>query len=176
MPDEPTDPAPEFKPITSQDELDRRLGERLGREKAKYADYEDLKAKAAKFDEVDAASKTELEKMQAAVAERDQKIADLPKEVRKQAIRFASEATKRGFLDPEDALMFIDADLSDADAVKTALDELAERKPHLVRPEAKKKVPARPKPAKGGDETDDDLAGTSGKARAAAALRQFRNT
>lgn len=167
--------ASEFTPITSQEDLDRKLGERLARERSKYADYDDLKAKAAKFDEADAASKTELQKLQDAVAERDAKIASLPSEVRKQAIRFASIATQKGFLDPEDALVFIDADLADDAAVKAALDELAERKPHLVRKEIAKKLPVRPKPKQGADGDDGADAGLEGKERAAAALRQFQN-
>ena len=63
MPDEPTTPDPaEFKPISSQDELNRIIGERVAREKAKYADYADLKAKASKFDESEAARKDDLDK------------------------------------------------------------------------------------------------------------------
>ena len=38
------------------------MGERLAREHAKYADYDDLKAKAAKYDEQEEASKSELQK------------------------------------------------------------------------------------------------------------------
>lgn len=166
-----------YTPPSSQEELDRIVGQRLARERAKFGDYDDLKAKAAKYDEADAASKTEQQKLQDAIAERDAKLADLPKQARKEAIRFASEASKRGFLDPEDALVFIDADLSDGEAVAAALDDLADRKPHLLRPEEKPKPKpprTRPKPAAGEtDEGDNDL---SGKERAAAALRQFRNT
>lgn len=169
-------PAPEFKPIASQEDLDRIIGERLSRERGKYADYDDLKAKAAKFDEVDAASKTELQRLQDAVAERDAKIASLPNEVRRQAIHFASLATSRGFIDPEDALIGIDADLADDAAVKAALDDLAERKPHLVREAPTKKPPARPKPKRDADSDDSANAGLEGKERAAAALRQFSST
>ena len=49
----------EFEPITSQEQLDGILKGRLAREReqaaAKYADYDELKAKAAKFDEAEAA-------------------------------------------------------------------------------------------------------------------------
>jgi hypothetical protein len=167
----------EFKPITNQDELDRRVGERLARERQKFADYDDLKAKAAKFDEAQAASKTELQQLQDAIAERDAKLADLPRQARAEAIRFSSKATAKGFLDPEDALTFLaaDVDLSDDAAVEAALDALAERKPHLLRIESpKKKLPARPKPDAGDEGTQGDQ--PAGKERAAAALRQFRNT
>lgn len=161
-----------YTPPQTQAELDRIISDRLSRERGKYADYDDLKAKAAKFDEADSASKTELQKLQDALAERDAKIADLPKQARQQAIRFASEASKAGFLDPEDALAFIDVDLADTEAVKTALAELAERKPHLVRAPEKHTPPRRPKPP--GGETPPEGDGITGKERAAAALRQLR--
>lgn len=170
--------ADEFTPITSQDELDRRVGERLARERQKFADYDDLKAKATKFDEAQAAAKTELQQLQDAVAERDAKLNDLPRQARAQAIRFASKASAKGFLDPEDALTFLadGVDLADDDAVQAALDDLAQRKPHLVRQQPAKKLPARPKPKKGDDGDESPDGGLEGKERAAAALRQFRNT
>ena len=55
-----TPAAEEFKPITSQDDLNRIIGERVKR--AKPADYDDLKKKAAKLDEIEAANQTEAEK------------------------------------------------------------------------------------------------------------------
>lgn len=48
----------------TQDEVNKIVGERLARESAKYADYETLKDKAAKFDEQEEASKSELQKAQ----------------------------------------------------------------------------------------------------------------
>lgn len=57
-----TSTAPEFKAITSQEDLDKVLGERLTRERAKFADYKAVKAKAAKLDEIEQANLTELEK------------------------------------------------------------------------------------------------------------------
>ena len=46
----------------SQAELDAIVRERVSQTKSKYADYEALKAKAAKFDETEEASKSELQK------------------------------------------------------------------------------------------------------------------
>lgn len=51
-----------FKPITSQDEFDRALAKRLERERSKFADYDELKTKAAEFDKVAESQKTELQK------------------------------------------------------------------------------------------------------------------
>lgn len=52
----------EFTPITSQEEFDRALSKRLERERSKFADYDEIKTKAAEFDKVAEASKTELQK------------------------------------------------------------------------------------------------------------------
>lgn len=58
----------------TQAELDAIVGERLGRLKAKYADYDELKQKASAYDEAAEASKSELQK---AVEERDRLKAEL---------------------------------------------------------------------------------------------------
>lgn len=62
-----TQGAPAEKTFT-QAEMDAIIGDRLKRERAKYADYSELQAKAAKYDEAEEASKSELQK---AVEERD---------------------------------------------------------------------------------------------------------
>ena len=46
----------------TQDEVNRIIGERVARAEGKYSDYEELKAKAAKLDEIEEANKSELEK------------------------------------------------------------------------------------------------------------------
>lgn len=46
----------------TQEEVNAMIGERVGRLNAKYADYETLKDKAAKFDAAEEAGKTELQK------------------------------------------------------------------------------------------------------------------
>jgi len=69
----------EFEPITSQEELDRRIAKRLERERNKYSDYDELQAKAAQFDELQEANKTEQQKLteRAEKAERDAEAAQL---------------------------------------------------------------------------------------------------
>lgn len=57
-----TPTATEFKPITSQQELNAALKDRLDRERAKFKDYPDLKAKASKLDEIEQANLSEIEK------------------------------------------------------------------------------------------------------------------
>ena len=46
----------------TQEELNAIVGKRLAEEKSKFSDYEDLKAKASKFDEMEEANKSELQK------------------------------------------------------------------------------------------------------------------
>lgn len=46
----------------SQEDVNRIVADRVARERAKYADYDALKEKAAKFDEAEEASKSELQK------------------------------------------------------------------------------------------------------------------
>lgn len=46
----------------TQSEVNTLIEDRLKRAKSKYADYETLKAKAAKFDEAEEANKTELQR------------------------------------------------------------------------------------------------------------------
>jgi hypothetical protein len=57
-----TPAANEFKPITSQQDFDAALKGRLDRERSKYADYNDLKAKADMLDQIEQANLSELDK------------------------------------------------------------------------------------------------------------------
>lgn len=51
-----------FTPPATQADLDRIISDRLARERAKFGDYDDLKAKAAKFDQAEEATKSEIQK------------------------------------------------------------------------------------------------------------------
>lgn len=46
----------------TQAEMNAIIQERVARERGKYADYDDLKAKAAQYDEAQEASKSDLQK------------------------------------------------------------------------------------------------------------------
>lgn len=54
--------APAAEKTFTQAELDRIVADRLSRERAKYGDYEAIKAKADKLDQMEEASKSELQK------------------------------------------------------------------------------------------------------------------
>ena len=55
--------ADEFKAPSSQEELDRIIQGRLDRERKRFADYDDLKVRAAKLAEIESANQTEAEKV-----------------------------------------------------------------------------------------------------------------
>lgn len=73
----------------TQAELDQIIGERLKREREKYPDYDALKEKAAKLDEIEEASKSELQK----ATERAEKLeSELTQLKRAEEIRGVREA------------------------------------------------------------------------------------
>lgn len=59
----------EFQPITSQDDLNRIIADRVSRERGKFADYADFKSKAEKFDQLEAEKLTETQRLQAQLDE-----------------------------------------------------------------------------------------------------------
>ena len=71
----------------TQAELDAIVGERLSRERAKYADYETMKDKAAKFDEAEEKSKSELQKAQDRAKSLQDQLDKLNKEANVRSIR-----------------------------------------------------------------------------------------
>ena len=79
----------------TQDQVNKLMGELRAKERAKYADYDEVKAKAAKYDEAEEANKTELQK---AVEERDKLKAELDKlnEEREHAQAVAKAAAEYG--------------------------------------------------------------------------------
>lgn len=59
----------DFQPITSQDALDKLIGQRIDRVKKQYAGFDELKAKAEKFDEFQEAAKSDLQRAQERAAQ-----------------------------------------------------------------------------------------------------------
>jgi hypothetical protein len=100
----------EWKAPASQEEFDRMVQTRIKRVENKYADYKDLKTKASKFDELDAASKSELEKEREARTAAEAKAQAAEERAKSVALRSAviSEATKQGAVDPDAVLKLID--------------------------------------------------------------------
>ena len=94
----------------TQAQLDRMVGERVTRERAKYADYEDLKAKAAKLQEFEDAQKSELQRAQDAkeAAENTAKAAMTNANMRLIQAEFIAAAALAGVKHPEDAYALAD--------------------------------------------------------------------
>ncbi|MBR4446506.1 MAG: hypothetical protein IKS37_11495 [Solobacterium sp.] len=59
-----TTPSEEPERTFTQSELNAILGDRLAQERKKYADFEELKGKAQKYDAAEEISKSELQKEQ----------------------------------------------------------------------------------------------------------------
>lgn len=75
MPEGPENTDQTYEAPATQADLDRIVKNRLAREHAKFGDYDDLKAKAEKFDAAEAANKTELQKAQDAATAAEKRAA-----------------------------------------------------------------------------------------------------
>ena len=80
------EPVNEQKSFT-QDEVNAIIGERLAKEKAKYTDYEALREKAQRLDEIEEANKTELQKATEENESLKAKVAEYEKEKELRMIR-----------------------------------------------------------------------------------------
>jgi hypothetical protein len=131
-----------FKPVTSQQQFDRMVQERIARERAKYADYEELKKAAARLAEIEEANASELEKAQKAAAEAQALLEKTQAEARETRLRAAiiAEAAKpdRKVVDPEAVVALLDRSSLELDDdgtptnIAQAMDSLLEARPYLV--------------------------------------------
>lgn len=71
----------EFKPIASQEELDRIIGERLSRQKEKFSDYDQLKVRVAELETENGGLRAALDESKTKYEGEVQKTADLEKQV-----------------------------------------------------------------------------------------------
>ncbi len=157
--DPPSDP-PAFNAITTQEQFDRVVGSLLTKEREKFGDYAGLKEKASKFDELEAASKTELEKEREARAASDKRAVDAETKARGVAAKadvFAAAVTM-SIVDAEAAYALIRESITFDEAgnptnIEELLKELTEKKPYLVGQS--------PGPGSGGGGARQDQAGAS---------------
>lgn len=129
-----------FEPITSQADLDRILGRRLRDERSRFSDYDTLKEKAAKYDEIEQASQSELEKLQKRVADaeaaRDRALADAKETLVRSEI--IAEAVRQKAIDPDAVASMVGVSDIEVDAegrpkgVKEAVESLLAEKTYLV--------------------------------------------
>ncbi|HET6908896.1 MAG TPA: phage scaffolding protein [Mycobacteriales bacterium] len=134
-----TDTSTTEKLPKSQAELDKLIQDRLARQKAQFADYDDLKTKASEFDKLQDAQKTELEREREARTAAEQAAADALARAQRTALASAvvAEAAKAGAVDPDAVLALLPADavtVADDGTVTGAADAikaLLEAKPYL---------------------------------------------
>lgn len=95
------------KPLSmTQAEFNRQLDERVMRERAKYADYKDIKAKADKLDSIEQASKSEAERALDRVTKAEAEVAQLPARV---AAALRTHLVALHAIDADDAELFLTA-------------------------------------------------------------------
>lgn len=146
----------EFKPITSQEDLNKVISERITRERAKFSDYKDVKAKAAQYEQLEESQKSEIQRAtdKATAAERERD------EARSEAMRLRV-AAKFGISD-EDADLFLtgkDEDsltaqarrLSDREAANKKTNHVAREGDTSTRPGSSEEAQVLQKLFKGGD-------------------------
>lgn len=115
-----TPAAGEFTPITSQEDLNRIIGERVKRATAKFADYKDLQTKAARLDEIETANQTEVEKAQARIAELEAQMQSVEREALRRRI-----AGEHGITDADDIDLFLTG--TDEETLSRQAKRLADR-------------------------------------------------
>jgi transcriptional regulator len=71
-----TEPAPAETVTFTQEQVNNLIAKEKGKITSKYADYSDLKAAAAKLEEIESANATELEKAQKKAAELEARLAE----------------------------------------------------------------------------------------------------
>lgn len=146
-----------FEPIASQADLDRILGERLARERAKFADYADLKTKAEAHDKALEAARTDQEKAVEAAKSEGRTEALTAANTRLVSAEARALAAEARFRNPALAVKAIDTSgikvaddgTVDADAIKAALKTLADAEPYLI--DDGKRAAPKPDPSQGGD-------------------------
>lgn len=100
-----------YTPPATQDELNRIIGERVTRVKSQYADYNDLKAKAARVDELEGKA-----------AEVESTIAEVPSKV---AAALREHLVTLHGIETDDADLFLTA--TDPETMLRQVDRLVDR-------------------------------------------------
>lgn len=129
--------------VFTQDQVDRIVQERLARQKAQFAGFDELKQKAEQFDKLEADRMSELEKATRRAADLERELAATSQARQESVLRAAvvSEAAKRNVIDPDAALALIDRASLEFDTegnptnVAQAMDSLLEQRTYLVAPQ-----------------------------------------
>lgn len=125
----------------TQDELNAIISDRLAKEKAKFADYDALKTKAAEHDKAVAATLSETEKLKAALIAETAKYTEAETRRVQSLMQVAvmTKAAALGFMNPEDAWLLIDTaalkveDDGKVSGVDEALKALVTARKYLIK-------------------------------------------
>ena len=71
----------DFKPITTQEEFDAAIKERLSREKAKYSDYDQLKSRVTELEKENVGLKSTIEGNNQSKADADKQLEELQNQI-----------------------------------------------------------------------------------------------
>ena len=71
----------EFKPITTQEEFDAAIKERLSREKAKYSDYDQLKSRVTELETENIGLKSTIEANSQSKADADKQLEEMQNQI-----------------------------------------------------------------------------------------------
>lgn len=140
----------EFKAIESQEELNAVIKDRIARERAKFGDYEDLRAKAARLDEIEQANKTEAERL----AEEAANARTEAEQARAELLRYRV-AAEHGITDSEDIALFLTG--TDEDTLKRQAERLAARQEAAGQPRAPRPDPNQGRQTRGPASTADQF-------------------
>lgn len=150
----------EFKAITTQDELNKVIGERLERERtkvteeitAKFPDYEAIKIKSGKFDQQESANKSEIQQLTDRIAGFETQAAKATERADKaDAAALRSRIQAKHQISDADAVLFLTA--ADEAGLTAQAAGLAARET-----ERKKKAPYVPKEGAPTEPKDDEMA------------------
>ncbi|MCV7621923.1 DUF4355 domain-containing protein [Micrococcus luteus] len=117
-----------YKAPATQEELDNIIQKRLAKERAKYADYDELKSAAEKFQEIEDAKKSELEKATERAAQLEAELAEAKHAALKNGL-----AAEFG-LSAEDTSLFLTA--GDEEGLRKQAEALVSRISKASEPEA----------------------------------------
>ena len=123
----------------SQDEVNRLQGQARRDERAKYSDYQKLKDRAQRADELEAAQLSDTERMEARAVDAERRAADALEQIASAMIsaEVKVRASQLGIVDPDAAFLLLDKTGVTYDAstgvagVDDALTQLLEAKPYL---------------------------------------------
>ncbi len=139
--------APQPAPAFTQADIDRIVKERIERVKARYADYDDLKARAARLDEIERAQMDEKERLAADLKALEDKVSAAER-ARDEALAQSQErllraevtalAAAMSFKYPGDIFRLADLSAAAIDesgavvGVREALEALAKERPDYI--------------------------------------------